>query len=126
MDCDYGIYTFNLFENNTNYGIQVEDANCLGNIFHHNAFIDNAAGENSQAYDIGSNSTWYDKATLEGNYYNDYIGTGNYSIDGGLFFDLYPLGSSPIVPEMNPKMFSLLTLLMIFFIPVVALARRRK
>ena len=123
---DNGIYIFNLFENNTNYGIQVEDANCDNNIFHHNAFIDNAAGESSQAYDIGTNSTWYDITTLEGNYYNDYIGTGNYSIDGGLFFDLYPLGSSPIVPEMNPKMISLLVLLMLFFIPRLALVNKRK
>ena len=122
-DC---IFTFNLFENNTNYGIQTEDATCANNIFHHNAFIDNAEGESSQAYDIGTNSTWYDTVTLEGNYYNDYIGTGNYSIDGGLFFDLYPLGSSPIVPEMNPRMISLLTLLLLFFIPTIALVNKRK
>lgn len=95
-------FTYNLIKDNTEYGI---NADIMGevNVFHHNAFVSNAIGlGNSQAYDNGTNNLWYDVSTNEGNFWNDWVGTGNYSIDGSTgSFDLYPLGSSPIVAEFS-------------------------
>jgi len=134
-NCDKGIYlessdnstfTYNHFQNNTDYGIFVSNDLCDSNIFHHNAFYINVLNlGTSQAYDDGTNSTWYDVTTNEGNFWNDHSETGNYSIDGGKFFDLYPLGETPIVPELNGNHFSAFFLLLIFVIPSGLIIKKR-
>ncbi|GAI76776.1 unnamed protein product, partial [marine sediment metagenome] len=49
-------------------------------------------GGTSQACDDGASNTWYDTATLEGNYWSDWSKIGSYSIDGYTdSVDLYPL-----------------------------------
>jgi len=137
IDCNTGIniestydslFTFNRIQGSVEYGVNVTTSDSYDNIFHHNAFVDNALGfGTSQANDLGDNSTWYDVFTNEGNFWNDHSGTGNYSIDGDLFFDLYPLAESPvpIVPELNGNHFSAFFLLLIFVIPSVLVIKRR-
>ena len=63
-----------------------------------NIFIDNFIGGTSQALDDGINNTWFDKNTNEGNYWSDWLGVGNYTIDGEANSeDPYPLSSPPII-----------------------------
>lgn len=64
------------------------------NKIYHNVLIDNAYLEtyevdgrltgliNSQGFDEGNNNYWYDDVNNQGNYWSDYQGIGNYSIDG--------------------------------------------
>ncbi len=64
------------------------------NKIYHNVLIDNAYSENytidnrltgiinSQGFDEGTNNLWYDDVNNQGNYWSDYQGIGNYSIDG--------------------------------------------
>ena len=87
--------TFNLFQENIGVGLNVGgSSNC--NI-HHNSFIDNNLEGSSQACDDGVNNTWFDYSTLEGNYYSDYSGVGNYSIGGNAnSTDPYPLAENPL------------------------------
>ncbi len=86
---------YNWFEENDNYAITLGSMS-RGNIIHHNAFIDNNDGS-VQVSDDGSNNTWFQIETGQGNYWNDYQKTGNYSIDGlANSYDLYPLQRNPL------------------------------
>jgi len=93
---DYCVVTYNLLQENKGYGVYSSYGSDI-NIIHHNNFVDNnlegtSHTGTSQAYDDGGNNYWYDTATLEGNYWSDWSGTGNYSIDGYTdSVDLYPL-----------------------------------
>ena len=71
----------NEFIGNANTGLDL--ASCNGNIIHHNNFI----GNNKQALDNGANN-W--NTTSEGNYWDDYSGSGPYYIPGGNNADYYP------------------------------------
>ncbi len=78
--------------------------NANWNEIYHNILIDNAYLENyevdgrltgtinSQAFDEGNNNYWYDDVNKRGNYWSDYLGFGNYSIDG-------PAGTEDIYPD---------------------------
>ena len=101
----YGIYfnfqvnhsmiSYNYFELNFMYSISIKANNMYNEIFH-NAFINNG-GIGSQAYDDDSTTYWYSFYYDSGNYWNDWGGVGNYTIDGlGGNADLYPLESSPL------------------------------
>jgi parallel beta-helix repeat protein len=87
---------YNLFLQNENYALEIAFA--YHSIYHHNAFIDNNLGGTSQAFErSATNSTWYDETTLEGNFWNDWLGVGNYSIDGDAgSIDPFPLLSNPL------------------------------
>lgn len=117
---------YNLFEQNTDYGAQL-DTVCNNNIFHHNAFINNALGlGKQQAYDDGISTIWYDVSTNEGNFWSDWGGTGDYSIDGSAgTFDLYPLGSSPIVAEFSSSIHLLYLALFISISSTVFVLKRK-
>jgi parallel beta-helix repeat protein len=77
--------------------------NANWNKIYHNVLIDNAYLENyevdgrltgtinSQAFDEGNNNYWYNDVNKQGNYWSDYQGFGNYSIDG-------PAGTKDIYP----------------------------
>ncbi len=83
---------WNIVDFNRDYGVYLERSN--ENIVHHNTFIANGLyyDRPSQAYDDGSNNQWYDSSTLEGNYWSDYTGSGDYEIDGNAeTTDPYPL-----------------------------------
>ncbi len=86
------VVTYNLLQENEGYGVY-SSSGSDNSIIHHNTFVDNNLGGTSQARDDGgTNTTWYDTETQEGNYWSDWSGIGNYSIDGSACsFDLYPL-----------------------------------
>ena len=82
---------YNRIENNSDYGVYLRE-NSHNNTIHHNSFIGNNYDEGSQALDKGENNTWFDPLTKEGNYWSDYDGDGNYSIDSSAKSkDPYPL-----------------------------------
>ncbi len=88
---DFCNITYNLLQENEIYGVYLVD-NSYNNNIHHNTFVDNHVEVLSQAKDGGANNYWYDTETLEGNYWDDWSGTGSYSIDGTAgAIDLYPL-----------------------------------
>ncbi|MHA1912645.1 MAG: NosD domain-containing protein [Candidatus Kariarchaeaceae archaeon] len=115
FEADGNSFTYNWITG-SNYGIFV-DFSANSNVFHHNNFI----GNTEHAYDPSSSSTWYDTVELEGNFWDDYSGTGAYSIMGGAS-DPYPLGEIPGLPEINQ--FNLLAIVLVL-VPV-AIVRRRK
>jgi len=98
---------YNNIVNNTQTGIQlgIEDtssvATLYGNIIHHNNLISNdwyyvngvyTPSSDHQAIDEGIENFWYDNSTNEGNYWDDYEGTGAYTIEGETGSeDPYPL-----------------------------------
>ncbi|MHA1667356.1 MAG: NosD domain-containing protein [Candidatus Heimdallarchaeaceae archaeon] len=117
----FNLITYNTFQENTLWGVYI-NFHCFNNTIHHNSFIDNNKKEYfgfSQAYDLGLYTLWYDPEKLEGNYWSNYSGTGNYTINGYFYnFDPYPLSSPPIYK--NPTLywyysFLLLTLPLLFF-----------
>ncbi len=91
--------SFNLLEQNSDYGIFIMNKevegypySTKGNSIYFNTIIDNGnLTIHSQAFDNGTYEFWYDPERLAGNHWSDWNGTGNYSIDGGPFADLYPL-----------------------------------
>ena len=92
----------NWIESNTKHGIWLEGPSRY-NVVHRNVFIDNNLGLNSQARDDGSHNTWFDASTQHGNWWNDFSGTGNYSIDGDRNSqDIYPLIYPPVEPTTDP------------------------
>jgi parallel beta-helix repeat protein len=75
---------WNLLYENTDYGIVLSEGSD-NNLIHHNSFISNGLNKSqSQACDNGTHNQWYDDTVffLEGNFWSDYSGTGNYPIDG--------------------------------------------
>ena len=103
IDMQHVTYTkvfSNLFEENDNYAIIVGVISSY-NVIHHNTFINNNNGT-TQAYDNGTHNLWYDEESLEGNYWSDYSGVGNYSIDGFAGAeDPYPLRKPPVDKNKN-------------------------
>ncbi|MBA7542083.1 hypothetical protein ES705_34399 [subsurface metagenome] len=94
---DFCVVTYNFLQENEGYGVYLIYSD--NTTIHHNTFVDNNLGGTSQALDAGVNNTWYDSATLEGNYWSDWSGEGSYSIDGSAnSVDLYPFGE-PVVVE---------------------------
>lgn len=123
-DC---IISNNLLKNNTLYGIVTQSSTSVSKIYH-NAFIDNyALGTGvSQAEDNWGNQ-WYDDVLLEGNYWDEWPGTGNYSIDGvANEFDLYPLGTMPVIPEYSGSYLAISLILAFLVIPVTSFVFREK
>ena len=87
-------FTYNQFINNTDYGLFL-DRYSDNNTIHHNRFVYNKVGGESQALDHGKNNTWYDVNALEGNYWNDWDSRKPYPIIGGADAeDKYPLNES--------------------------------
>ena len=87
-DC---ILSYNLLTENENYGVDVL-TRCEGNIIHHNSFIGNNLEGTSQANDNGTETVWFEVATEEGNYWNEWDSKDPYPIDGPAnSTDPYPL-----------------------------------
>jgi len=98
-------YNYNIFERNTLYAIllnltiifETQEYQAYNHIIHHNDFIKNNKNGKSQAFDEGFNTTWYDRTTLEGNYWDDLGRRTEYPLDGSFnTVDLYPL-KNPVV-----------------------------
>ena len=123
--CYDTVFTNNLLQENTNYGIYL-NSNSDNNILHHNAFIDNNMGGTSQAFDNGANNVWYETATSEGNYWSEWV-SGSYSIDGiAGSVDPYPLSSMPVIPEYSSTYIAVLLFLNFLLIPVIRFVYRKK
>ena len=91
---DESQFIYNQFINNSNYGLFL-DRYSDNNTIHHNRFIYNNIGGESQALDHGKNNTWHDVNTLEGNYWNEWDSRKPYPIIGGADAeDMYPLNES--------------------------------
>jgi parallel beta-helix repeat protein len=94
------LITLNNISYNLNYGIYISHTYILSkdNTIHHNAFIQNyrITENQTQAWDEG-NSTWFDNINLEGNFWDNFNGSGWYLIDGpSLSYDEYPLLENPL------------------------------
>ena len=86
------IISHNSIINCTSYGIQIEDSECRNNTIHHNNLLDNNLLGTCQGYDNGLQNNWYCSTEQEGNYWLDWVGIGNYLIDGtSSNEDVYPL-----------------------------------
>ncbi|MHA1979454.1 MAG: right-handed parallel beta-helix repeat-containing protein, partial [Candidatus Hodarchaeales archaeon] len=99
-DSNDNILMWNEFSGNGNYGVHIHRSGSENNSIHHNTFIENRQitsqpNDTIQAYDAGTNNHWYDETGLEGNYWSDYKGTGNYSIAGFA-------GASDPYPALSP------------------------
>ena len=123
--CDNSTFTNNLIQNSFHYAIEFYSGS-ENNILHHNAFVDNNLGGTSQADDDGTNNIWFDTLALEGNWWSDYMGTGNYSIDGSASsVDSYPLNEVPEIPEFANISLIIVLISSLFAIPVINLVRKK-
>ncbi len=115
-------FTYNEIFWNDGYGIYLESNNCT---VHHNNFDNNTASP--QCSDEGIGNMW-DDGVSEGNWWNDWNGTGNYTIGGSPGnVDRYPLGNKTTTnaPEKVPEFGLLLMVTALVFIAIV-IRRRRK
>ena len=125
--CNYTRVVANDFYNNSQEGAYF-DGSHHSQIYWNN-FTDNN-GDQIQAYDSdGSNNTWYNSITQEGNYWDDFV-SGTYAIDGDSGSeDLYPLNSPYIlIPEFSFEMLGIWGILIsiTFFLILVPYIRKRK
>ncbi len=102
------VISYNTFSGNVEYGVHLSvDPN--ENIVHHNKFINNKGGAVMQARDDGINNIWYDEASKEGNYWDNWNDPDSVVPIGGTAGseDIYPLDEN-LTREIN-----------LFFVPVV-------
>ena len=106
---------------NSFYGVRLySSSNC---IIHNNIFINNSGGSGSQGFDDGTGNIWYDSDNNKGNYWDNWIGTGTYSIDGSAgAVDSYPL-AEPTIFEFQ---YSLLPIITIGLIVTTLFISRKK
>jgi parallel beta-helix repeat protein len=99
--------SYNYIKNHVEFGVFL-NVFSSGYCVHHNDFVENLQGSadrQSQACNHGENNIWYDVDSDEGNYWEDWIGEGEYQIYGNEgCCDPYPLnepvsGLAPEVPE---------------------------
>jgi len=120
---EYNVITDNEISGFDSYGIYMYDA--ADNLFYRNNVANNGASA-SQGRDNTANN-YYDNGTI-GNYWSDWGGSGNYSIDGtGGAVDRYPQNTTfeTSAPEKVPEFGPLFTLSMVLAMAVV-FRRRRK
>jgi len=116
----------NNFYNNTQVGVYIDDS--VDCIIYWNNFTDNGDDTGYQAYDGGIGTLWYNNITMTGNWWSDYSGTGNYTIQGNPDnnYDLYPLAEPfSIIPEF-PVSFWLIFASVSFLTIVIPVLRKRK
>ncbi len=130
---DFCVITYNLLEENKHFGVFL-DPDSDDSIIHHNNFVANnlgcVFGITSQACDHGTTNTWYDTETLEGNYWDNWSGTGSYSIGGEAgASDPFPqneLLNPPITePSNNTDVQILVLILSLAIVPLSIITRKR-
>lgn len=124
-NCDYTNISHNLFENNNGYAIY-SDSDSMFNWIHHNAFINNNNGQ-TQAYDDSLMNMWDNPWNSEGNFWDSYGGTGNYTLDGtGKANDSFPLGDIPPGVFEFGKLTYILLLIPVIYVSSLIIRRRKK
>lgn len=120
----------NNFYNNSQGGVVLDY--CFECNIYWNNFTDNGEDTGYQALDDGRNvnfdNLWYNNVTMTGNWWNDYIGSGNYTIEGSpiVNYDLYPLAEPYyIIPEFSVSFWLVLASVM-FFVVAIPILRKRK
>lgn len=99
---DSNVITYNRINKVKEHGIALIGTSSH-NVIHHNILEENTWSDSydidgtpkgspsSQGYDEGSQNTWYDSESKQGNTWSDYFGVGSYQIDGPAnSVDLYP------------------------------------
>ncbi|MCG3257934.1 MAG: right-handed parallel beta-helix repeat-containing protein [Candidatus Heimdallarchaeota archaeon] len=87
ISSDYNIFKFNQIQNSTSFGLYLWGSS--NNQINHNNFLNNSIIHQAEDYD-GEDNNW------NYNFWNDWIGIGNYSIKGTTdSYDYFPL-SSPV------------------------------
>jgi len=129
LHCDAGLITSNILQNNGGYGVYLaHDVNY--HVVHHNRFVDNNKGGESQGYDTGEGNIWYDVRSSEGNYWSDWSGINYYNIDGPAGkTDKYPLdedGNSPIVTTETSTTSEVKIYFMLDSIVIILIILKRK
>jgi parallel beta-helix repeat protein len=125
MHTNDSLIAYNHIEQHNTYSIKF-NFGCYNTVIHHNNNIDNnlgASGE-SQAFDAGVGNIWYEEATLEGNYWDDWDGEGSYELTGAAnCCDPYPLAKPYSTDEASfPYYLFILTFISLAYI----LQRKRK
>jgi parallel beta-helix repeat protein len=105
----YGVYLhgsvnatikLNTIEDAIKYGLFFTSSSENNSVFL-NSYINNNPSGFSQASDDGINNIWYSPSLNAGNYWDDLLGSENYSIDGSAAsIDLYPIieiDSPPVI-----------------------------
>ncbi|MHA1200616.1 MAG: right-handed parallel beta-helix repeat-containing protein [Candidatus Heimdallarchaeaceae archaeon] len=125
----YNLIHYNIMESNSEYGIFSTWS--WENEIYYNDFINNNANmpsRTSQSYDEGFKNHWYNEENQIGNYWDNHIEGGYYTIDGGEnFVDLYP-HSEPFryenthisTQDTTETSFLNLNILVILLIPIFA------
>lgn len=123
----------NHFELNGEYGLEfIQDS--TNNFVYHNNFVDNFEGAGvSQGRDAstGNGNFWFNAVLAQGNFWSDYLGTGNYSIEGSIdCCDMYPLTSpvdiyESIPADTNQASFPYV-LIILLSMPIVSIFRKRR
>ncbi|MCE7747648.1 MAG: hypothetical protein GPJ51_04585 [Candidatus Heimdallarchaeota archaeon] len=125
-------YNYNIFERNTLYAIllnltiifETQEYHAYKHIIHHNDFIKNNKNGKSQAFDEGFNTTWYDKTTLEGNYWDDLRRRAEYPLDGPFnTIDPYPLKNPAVYVKTS---FSTFWILLVALVIPIFVRRKLK
>jgi parallel beta-helix repeat protein len=128
LHCDAGLITSNILQNNGGYGLYLAHG-VNYHVVHHNRFVDNNKGGESQGYDNGEGNIWYDVLSSEGNYWSDWSGINYYNIDGSAGkTDKYPLdedGISPTVTTETSTTSEVTIYFMLDFIVIILVVLRR-
>ncbi len=96
-DCEI---SYNLFQEQSQYAVSFANSN--DSVIHHNSFAYNNGDDDSQGFDEGYNNTWFQKSTLEGNWWSNLGRDDVYTIDGDAnAVDLYPLEKPPIKTKFH-------------------------
>lgn len=113
--------TYNFIEFNTGYGVTLNYSS--SNLIHQNNFVHNNLGGLSQAYSTnGINNFWYESEIEKGNFWNEWLGTGDYSIEGFWGeFDLYPLEEPVEIPRIEIEKQNWYFYIIVILLPLVGL-----
>ncbi len=140
VDSKYIEIVNNTLLRNRKYGVKIATLLSTWNVIHHNYFIcNNLNGTEdgySQAFDDSYNNKWYDDDSSTGNFWTDYEGEGEYSIDGKYnMTDPYPsvynydcqVTSETTAEPTEESFFSVLIVLLSFLgITITAKTRHRR
>ncbi len=98
---DNAIIKLNTIENAIRYGLSLASSS-ENNLVFLNSFINNNPSGLSQASDDGIDNLWYSPSLNVGNYWDDLLGSENYTIDGSAdSIDLFPIEENDVPPVIN-------------------------